>query len=187
MYWSKKRPTPFVPRAYLTLPGYKPIKQVAFEQGLSEKRILQLIQQQRLPAIKCDGRYLIPEEAPIARRPHGRVRTKPRQWHRYVAGAVVHTWTIEVRAFAGQADVLASRLNGLFLDQHFLFAGTMQRYLVTDQDDPHHLLIILIWKDTDLPEEVSLEQDIVAFRAAFADLLDWETSTLTKAHALAYT
>ena len=33
MYLRKKRANTFVSRQYLTLPGYKPLKQVANEQG----------------------------------------------------------------------------------------------------------------------------------------------------------
>ena len=155
--------------------------------GVSDKRILQLIQQQRVPAIMVGGRYLIPEQAVIEFKPHGRTRTRPCLWHCYRAGATVHTWTIEVCSRPGKADDLAQRLTGLYLDQHFLFPGTMQRYMLTAHDDPERLIIVLIWKDTDLTDEASLEDELAAFRAAFADVLDWQSSTMTRAQALAYT
>ena len=187
MSWRKRRPNPYVPQPYLSLPGYKPIKQVAHEQGLSEKRILQLILQKRIPAMKFGGRYLIPEHAPIERKPHGRTRTRPRQWNRYVAGATVYTQIIEVWARPGKSDELSGRLTGLSLDQHFLFAGTMQRYILLKHGDPDQLILILIWKDTDLADETSLARELEGFCEAFDDVLDWTTSTMHRARALAYT
>lgn len=38
------------------------------------------------------------------------------------------------------------------------------------------LRILLIWKNTEMPDETTRQQDLHRFQQAFADVLDWETA-----------
>jgi hypothetical protein len=165
-------------KEYLRIPGHVPVKEAAAMLGLSEERVLQHVRAKHLPSRKIDGRYMIPVQAveEFHRKPHGRIRTTPAPWRTYRAGARVYSMQIEVQVHAGKAQILQEKLQTTIQLQQHLFPGTMQRYISANADDPSHITILLIWKDTELTDETSLQRDFEAFKAEFADLLDWETA-----------
>jgi excisionase family DNA binding protein len=177
-------------REYLHIPGHVPIKEAAEMLGLSDKRVLQYILSKRLPAHKVQGRYMIPAEAvkEFQQRPHGRIRTTPTPWRLYRAGASVHVQQIEVQVHPGKEEDVQARLQALPQEQDHLFPGTMQRYIcLVEQAKPVYISIMLIWKDTELPDERVLERGLEGFKADFADVLDWESARIVVARAIAYT
>lgn len=176
-------------REYLHIPGHIPIKEAAEMLGLSDKRVLQYILAKRLPARKVQGRYMIPVVAvqEFQQKPHGRIRTSPTPWRIYRAGASVHIQQIEVLAYPDKQEDLRSRLQDLPRVQAHLFPGTMQRYISIDQSNPVRISILLIWKDTELPDQAALQDDLEVFKADFAGLLDWGSARTTTAQAIAHT
>lgn len=177
-------------REYLHIPGHVPIKEAAEMLGLSDKRVLQYILSERLPAHKVQGRYMIPTEAvrEFQQRPHGRIRTTPTPWRVYRAGASVRIQQIEVPAYPERQEELRARLQALSQEQEHLFPGTMQRYIcLIDQREPLCVSILLIWKDTELPDESVLESSLENFKADFAGLLDWSSARVVVAQAIAHT
>ena len=158
--------------------------------GLSDKRVLQYILSKRLPAHKVQGRYMIPTAAvqEFQQKPHGRIRTTPTPWRVYRAGANVRVQQIEVPAYPERQEDLRTRLQALSREQEHLFPGTMQRYIcLIDHGKALWVSILLIWKDTELPDESVLEHSLESFKAAFADLLDWPNAQLVVAQAIAHT
>lgn len=177
-------------REYLHIPGHVPIKEAAEMLGLSDKRVLQYILSKRLPAHKVQGRYMIPTDAvrEFQQRPHGRIRTAPTPWRIYRAGANVRVQQIEVPVNLGREEEVQTRLQALSQEQEHLFPGTMQRYIcLVDQSKPIYISIMLIWKDTELPDERVLERSLEGFKADFADFLDWDSARTVVARAIAYT
>lgn len=158
--------------------------------GLSDKRVLQYILSERLPAHKVQGRYMIPTVAvqEFQQRPHGRIRTTPTPWRIYRAGASVRVQQIEVPAYAEKQAELRARLQALAQEQEHLFPGTMQRYIcLIERGEALSVSIMLVWKDTELPDESVLEHSLKQFKAAFADLLDWQNARIVLAQAIAHT
>jgi excisionase family DNA binding protein len=176
-------------KQYLSIPGHVSVKEAADMLGLSEDRVWEYIRDNRLPAHKVDGRYMIPRDAveSFHRKPHGRVRSKPVAWRSYRAGATVKALQIEVRVLARQREDLQTTLQAILEQQQHLFPGTMQRYLFARVDDPDAIVIQLVWKDTELTDEEALERDLEAFRAAFAELLDWPTARYERLQAMLHT
>jgi len=177
-------------REYLHVPGHVPIKEAAEMLGLSDKRVLQYILAKRLPAHKVQGRYMIPTEAvqEFQQRPHGRIRTAPTPWRIYRAGASVRVQQIEVPAYPERQEDLRSKLQALPQEQEHLFPGTMQRYIcIIEQSEPVRISIMLIWKDTELPDESVLEKSLESFKTDFAGLLDWRSARIIVAQAIVHT
>ena len=175
---------------YLRIPGHVPIKEAAEMLGLSDKRVLQYILSKRLPAHKVQSRYMIPIEAvqEFQQKPHGRIRTTPTPWRVYRAGANVRVQQIEVQTYPEREEDLRAKLLELSQKQEHLFPGTMQRYIcLVDRSEPMCVSIMLIWKDTELPDESVLEKDLEDFKADFAGLLNWESARAIGAQAIVHT
>jgi hypothetical protein len=52
----------------------------------------------------------------------------------------------------------------------------MQRYVFEEEAEPKYLVISLIWKDTEMPDETVIQQDLKPLQAELADVLDWDTA-----------
>ncbi len=176
-------------KEYLRFPGYVSVKEAAAILGLKENRVWYYIRLNRLPARKIDGRSMIPEQAvqDFHIKPRGRVRTDPPPWRAYRGGANVCGLQIITRIEPAQLQSVQDRLQSIEQEQTYLFPGTMQRYIFVDENDPHILLVQLIWKDTELTDEASLMSDLEAFKAELSDLLDWTTASYVHLRAILQT
>ncbi|MEO7020711.1 MAG: helix-turn-helix domain-containing protein, partial [Ktedonobacteraceae bacterium] len=168
-------------KVYLRIPGRVQIKEAATILGVSSDSVHRYIKQGRLHAEKIDGRYMIPEQevTHFQSNPRGRLRTEPANWRAYRAGAKVRAMHIEIQVQPNQQAALQVKLQTALDAQEHLFPGTMQRYIFVHSDNPDAITIQLIWKDTELPDETTLQRDLETFRAEFADLLDWQTARYT--------
>lgn len=171
---------------YLSIPGYLPAREAAARLGFSTERLLQHVRARHIQARKVSGRYMIAENALAAfeRKPHGRTRQKATRWKHYHAGASVWMLSMDVDVFPEHVDLLQQRLENLETTQRHTFPGTMNRYISLDDC---HMTLLLVWKNTDLPNETTLLADLEAFKHDFADVLDWNTAQIKKMKAVAYT
>jgi excisionase family DNA binding protein len=157
--------------------------------GVSYYTVYEYIREKRLIADRVGGIYMIPEKAvrEFKAKPTGRTRTKPPPWRIYRAGARVRAMDIRVQVRAGQQLRLLEKLNAMQEKQEHLFPGTMQRYIFEDETVPTTLMILLIWKDTEMPDEAAIQQDLELFKAQLADVLDWETAQYSTKRAIIHT
>lgn len=157
--------------------------------GLSYYTVYEYIREKRLVAEIVGGIYMIPKKAveEFHPRPTGRTRVKPPAWRIYRAGAKVRGMDIRVRVQEGQQQRLIEKLNAMLENQQYLFPGTMQRYVFEDDADPHNVTITLIWKDTEMPDESVIQDELVGFKRELADVLDWSTAQYKKKRAIIHT
>lgn len=157
--------------------------------GVSYYTVYEYIKEKRLVAESVGGIYMIPRKAveDFRPKPAGRTRAKPPAWRVYRAGAKVRSMDIRVQIRSGQQAQLAEKLNAIQEKQQYLFPGTMQRYVFEDEKAPANVTITLIWKDTEMPDESSIQDDLAAFQAELADVLDWETAHYTLKRAIIHT
>jgi len=157
--------------------------------GVSYYTVYEYIRENRLVAERVGGIYMIPEKAvrEFKAKPTGRTRVKPPPWRVYRAGAQVRAMGIRVQVREGQHPRLIEKLHAMLDRQEHLFPGTMQRFVFEDEANPSTVMISLIWKDTELPDEASIQQDLVALKAELADVLDWETAHYTTKRAIIHT
>ncbi|HEX6110027.1 MAG TPA: helix-turn-helix domain-containing protein, partial [Ktedonobacteraceae bacterium] len=146
--------------------------------GVSYYTVYEYIREKRLVAEMVGGIYMIPKKAvqEFKAKPTGRTRTRPPLWRKYRAGARVRGMDIRVRISAGQQNRLIERLNTILEAQRHLFPGTMQRYVFEEDTEPKHVIISLIWKDTEMPDESAIQQELKPLQAELADVLDWNTA-----------
>ena len=120
-------------------------------------------------------------------RPTGRTRSRPPVWRSYRAGARVRSMDVRVRVNEGQQQRLVEKLNAMQEQQQYLFPGTMQRYVFEDDADPSNVTISLIWKDTEMPDESVIQQELSDFKQELADVLDWNTAQYRTKRAIIHT
>ena len=157
--------------------------------GVSYYTVYEYIKEKRLVAEMVGGIYMIPKKAvqEFKAKPTGRTRTRPPLWRKYRAGARVRGMDIRVRISAGQQMRLIERLNTILEAQRHLFPGTMQRYVFEEDTEPKHVIISLIWKDTEMPDESAIQQELKPLQAELADVLDWDTAQYTTKQAIIHT
>lgn len=157
--------------------------------GVSYYTVYEYIREKRLVAEMVGGIYMIPKKAlqEFKAKPTGRTRTKPPPWRIYRAGAKVRGMDIRVALRAGQQERLVEKLSKILEGQRYLFPGTMQRYVFEEDEEPKHVIISLIWKDTEMPDEKAIQQDLKPLQAELADVLDWDTAQYTTKQAIIHT
>ena len=157
--------------------------------GVSYYTVYEYIKEKRLVAEMVGGIYMIPKKAvqEFKAKPTGRTRTRPPLWRKYRAGARVRGMDIRVRISAGQQNRLIERLNTILEAQRHLFPCTMHRYVFEEDTEPKHVVISLIWKDTEMPDESAIQQELKPLQAELADVLDWDTAQYTTKQAIIHT
>ncbi|HXZ05001.1 MAG TPA: helix-turn-helix domain-containing protein [Ktedonobacteraceae bacterium] len=157
--------------------------------GVSYYTVYEYIKEKRLVADMVGGIYMIPRKAvqEFKAKPTGRVRTHPPLWRKYRAGAKVRGMDIRVRVHTGRQERLIEKLEAIHEAQRYLFPGTMQRYVFEEDSEPHYIVISLIWKDTEMPDESVIQQELKPLQAELADALDWNTAQFTTRQAIIHT
>ncbi len=157
--------------------------------GVSYYTVYEYIKEKRLVAEMVGGIYMIPKKAvqEFKAKPTGRTRTHPPKWRKYRAGAKVRGMDIRVRVRAGQEERLIEKLEQILNTQRYLFPGTMQRYVFEEEAEPKYIVFSLIWKDTEMPNESVIQQDLKPLQAELADVLDWNTAHYTMKQAIIHT
>jgi excisionase family DNA binding protein len=157
--------------------------------GVSYYTVYEYIREKRLVAEMVGGSYLIPKKAvaEFKAKPTGRTRANPPPWRVYRAGAKVRGLDIRVQVQPGQQARLTEKFKNIQEVQQHLFRGTMQRYVFEDESNPMQVIISFIWKDTELPDERTLQEELVTFQNELADLLDWSTAQYTHKRAIIHT
>ncbi len=157
--------------------------------GVSYYTVYEYIREKRLVAEMVGGIYMIPKKAlqEFKAKPTGRTRTRPPPWRVYRAGAKVRGMDIRVRIRASQQARLIEKLNAILEGQRYLFPGTMQRYVFEEDTEPKHIVISLIWKDTEMPDETAIQRDLKPLQAELSGVLDWDTAQYTTKQAIIHT
>ena len=174
---------------YLRIPGHVPVKEAAEMLGISEDRVLQHIKAKRLPGRKVYGRYMIPRESveQFKQHPPGRSRTRAPLWRVYNLRSKLLSLDIEVQVLPGQEERLLEKLKAIQAGNRHTFPGAMARYIFKESASVSTVSIWLIWKDTEMPDEVKREEELTAFKAELADVLDWETASQHTKEGIIYT
>ena len=157
--------------------------------GVSYYTVYEYMKEKRLVAEMVGGIYMIPKKAvqEFKAKPTGRVRTHPPHWRKYRAGAKVRSMDIRVRVCTGQQKRLIEKLEAILEAQRYLFPGTMQRYIFEEESEPNYIVISLIWKDTEMPDESLIQQVLEPLKAELADVLEWDNAHYTTKQAIIHT
>jgi len=171
------------------VPDYISTDQAAKILGISKQRVYQYIEEKRLPAFRVGNVILLKEEAVKQFKPHitGRPRKKEPHWRIYRGESIVIGTDIHVEVREGQQERLVEKLKEIYKRQEHTFPGTIQRYIFKDDETPTRINIWLIWKNTEMPDEITRERNLSAFKGALADVVRWETAHISTKEGIIYT
>jgi excisionase family DNA binding protein len=171
------------------MPGYISTEQAAKILGISKQRVYQYVGEKRLQAFRAGNVILLPIEAVKQFKPNitGHPRKKATLWRVYRDNTAVLATEIEVQVRAGHRDRLIEKLKAIFKGQRHTFPGTIQRFVFKDSSPLTTVTILLVWKETEMPDEATREQELGVFKAELADVLDWETARYTTKEGIIYT
>ena len=171
------------------LPGYVTSEEAAQMLGVSKDRLYQYLRGKRIPALQLGKSYIIRIEdvKQFQPNPTGRVRTKPPSWHIYRSGGKVLGTVITVQVRPGQQQRLVEKLQAIHEADQYTFPGTIARYILRGDEQLNSVYILLIWKSTEMPDEETRQQHLVAFQTELADVLDWETAQIETNEAIIHT
>lgn len=174
---------------YLSIPGHVSSKEAGEMLGVSDERINQFIRDKRLPSKLVSGMWMIPIEAveQFKRAPAGRARKQPPVWRTYRSSINLLGTGIEVHIRPEQEEALEKKLKAMSKGKTHLLTGSIQRYIMRDKTDRTLVSIWLVWKDNELPDEATHEQEMEAFQAEFSDVLDWDTAVFSSKEGVVYT
>ena len=116
----------------------------------------------------------------------GRARKQPPYWRAYRSSVELNGRDIHVQVRPGQEAAFEKKWKSTLKQQRHLLSGTMLRYILVDGQSPTTVHIWLAWKDNEADEE-ELARELAAFKADFADVLDWETEQESSLKGLLYT
>ncbi len=172
-----------------TIPGYVSIKEAAKILGISNPRMYGYVREKRIPARKAGRTLMIPLDKleHFKLNPPGRVRTKAADWRVYNSRSKLLSIDIHVQVLPGQQGRLIEKLKAIYRKQQHMFPGTIQRYIFKDDISPSEISIWLIWKDTEMLDNATRDQELTAFKAELADVLDWETAQISTKEGIIYT
>lgn len=176
-------------REYLHIPGHVSVKEAAKMLGVSYNRTYQYVITGRLPSRKVGGKHMISTQVieEFKHNPPGRVRKQPPAWRVYNSRSKLLRTDIHVQVRDGQQAKLMQKLRAIYKGKRHLFTGTIQRYILKDTTHPTNIEISLVWKDTEMPDEATRQQELEAFKAELADVLDWETAQYSTKEGIIYT
>jgi len=171
------------------IPGYLSIKQAAQMLGITDKRVYRYIEIGRLPAFKASGVFLLAEEdvKQFKLNPPGRIRTSPPRWRVYSSRSKVLATEIQVHVREGKQAELLEKVNAIQKANRHTFPGTIARYLITGDEALSSVHFVLIWKDTEMPDETTRQHDLEALQEELAEVIDWETALYSTNETLLYT
>lgn len=171
------------------IPGYVSIKQAAQMLGITDKRVYRYIDIGRLPAFKASGVFLLSEEdvKQFKLNPPGRIRTSPPRWRVYSNRSKVLATEIQAHVRVGKQAELLEKVKAIQKANRHTFPGTIARYLIKDDEALSSVHFVLVWKDTEMPDETTRQHHLKALQEELADVIDWETALYSTNETLLYT
>jgi len=157
------------------VPGYVSVREAASIIGCTDQRIYQYVRSGRISAQRIGHILALPleEVQNFQPGPAGRQRGKASPWRSYRSRGKLLATSIQVHIHPGMRDKLQEKLKAIKPDE-YTFTGNVARYILSNTDT---IQILLIWKNTEMPDDTTRQQDLRLFQQAFADVLDWETAT----------
>ena len=166
--------------------GYISAKEAAKILGISVKSVYRFVDEKRIPALRAGRSVLLPLEAVQQFKPNpiGRTRTQPPPWREYRAGSKLYITSIEASIREGQQTKLLKKLRNFEQEEQHMFPGTIARYVSQHNDT---LRVLLIWKDTEMPDESTRRQAIEAFKNDVHGMLNWDSARIEMSEVVIHT
>ncbi len=160
------------------VPGYVDIKEAAKLLGVAESSVYRYIQSGRLSAYQAGRNIMIEEKALKQFKPSntGRPRASVPSWRISPEDNTLQQTSIVVQLREGKLEAFRQHLDEIRRKKEHQFPGTIARYIVGSNSEPGRIEMTFIWRSSVMPDELSRQQALDAFKAALDDVVDWSTA-----------
>lgn len=161
------------------LSAYVSVSEAARLIGCTNKRVYQYIEEGRISAQRISRRMLVLRRDEVQQfqpGPSGQRRAKAPPWRTYRSRGKLFVTTIDVPLLPGKRKEIKERLAAAGAEQRHTFTRNVWRMVILRSES---LRIEIVWKNTEIPDEATRQQDLRAFQQDFADVLDWGAAILT--------
>ena len=157
--------------------------------GVSERRIRLYVEMKRLPAVRAADVLMIPFEnvKNFQRKIVGRPRKNTLAWRISSTENIQFMTSISVQMQKNQEHRLKQIMEEMKQSGLHVFPGTVARYIVRSESNPRQIEIVLVWRNTVMPDEVERKQALEALQQTLADVLDWNTAQYNNGEVLMHT
>jgi hypothetical protein len=173
----------------LSIPGHVSAKRAAKILGVTPNRVYDFARQGRLAFKRVSHMLMISIESleEFRAKPTGRTRQKPPDWRTYKGGGELQATAMTVPIKAGKKALLYKRLADFKRQQLHTFRGSIARYVLQSRKDENMVEIWLVWKDTELPDEMTRQRELQELREALGDALEWGKASVGEFDGIIYT
>src|ERR1700730_15213238 len=155
------------------IPEYVSIKEAAKMLGVSDKRVYAYIEEGRLSAMRAAHVIMISIEEVKKFQPKisGRPRKNTPVWRVSPADNLLLTNSIFMRLQAGKQKQLEQRLEQIRQTGEQIFPGTVARYIILDKAHMGEIEILLIWRSSSIPDDLTREKALDDFLQVLSDII----------------
>ena len=161
--------------------GYLTVKEAALKLGLSYKSVQRHVKNGHLKGTKKGGVYLISQREINNFKPNlaGRPRASVPQWRFSYDGNEQIATSVEgeLREGVSEEDFTLA-LEQIKRGEEYQFAGTIARYILSNERAPHRVQFLLIWRQSVMPPAETIESTLAAMQSTLGPVLDWQTARI---------
>lgn len=171
------------------IPGYVSIKEAADLLGLSSRTVYEYVEEGRLPARRAADVIMLALEdvRNFKRGTSGRPRKSVPLWRISAGENTQFSTLIIVRVRPGQQDALLKKLEEVKQSRQHTFPGTVARHVIGSETVPDQVQILLVWRNTVMPDEQVRAEELERFRQMLDDVLDWSTASYNDGRVFMHT
>lgn len=171
------------------IPGYVDIREAARILGVAESSVYRYVQSGDVPAYQAGRNIMVEEEALRQFKPKntGRPRKKDSPWRTSPNTSSFVVTYIQVNVIQGKQEDLKKILWRFRQEERHFFPGTVVRYISLDNTSPISATIQLVWKSSNVHDEETRKQELVAFQEDLKSVLDWNTAQYRDGTVLIHT
>jgi Helix-turn-helix domain len=160
------------------IPGYVSIKEAASILGLSSRTVYEYVDEGRLPAKRAADviMILLDDVRSFKRGTSGRPRKSVPPWRISSGDNTQFSTLILVSIRPGQDTAFLQKLEDVKQNKHHSFPGTVVRYVIGSETFPGQVQILLVWRNTVMPNSQTRTQALALFQQELDDVLDWSTA-----------
>ncbi len=171
------------------VPGFVTVREAAKIINVSRTRMYEFVDEGRFPLHKAGSTYLIAlaDLENFRPNPTGRLRKSPPKWRAYRGGGKLFATEMQVKIRSGQRERLLRKLEAIRKEERHTLTGSIARFVLLERAAGDTVTLWLVWKDSEMPDQATHEQEMALFRAELADVLDWDSAEISDKDGVIYT
>src|SRR6266568_8018794 len=159
-------------------PEFVSVRDAARILGVSERSVYGYIEEKRLPGFKATNLTVVAlkDVQQFKRGTTGRPRTRVPEWRISDPDNIQYMTQVFIHIRDGHEEMLQKRLEDIRKGNVHSFQGTVARYFARSQHDTSSVQILLVWRGSVMPDELTRGAALEGLKSVLNDVLDWDTA-----------